>query len=135
MTLHNVPFKPPYTNTFRSIPLDFSSGTGVATANLNIPFAVDEIVFRGVMATFPPTPIQTNFTIYHCPSLTDCNEGPIAFSHYSSVVDTAQTSSGTILSYVFLTPKIINGQYSFYETNVSSISVAVSTGCVIFAEF
>ena len=46
-------FIPPYTNTFRTLTLDFSSGLGVAVVNITIPFAVDEIIFRGVLGTFP----------------------------------------------------------------------------------
>ena len=128
-------FTPPYTNTFRTINLDFSNGTGVANTNINIPFPIDEIIFRGLMSAFPPTPIQTVYTIYTCPLLTDDFQAPVGFCHYTSAVDTFQSSSGTVLSYMYASPKYINGQYSFYEENSNGIFTVSTLNTVIFVEF
>ena len=128
-------FKPPYTNTFRTLSLDFSSGLGVARVNINIPFAVDEIIFRGILGAFPPAPPQTQYTVYTCPVLTDDIMAPVSFCHYSSVVDTVQSSSGTVLSYMYTSPKFINGQYSFYEENENNTFATAILGAIIFVEF
>ena len=128
-------FTPPYTNTFRTVSLDFSSGTGTAIATLNIPFPVDEILFRGLMGQFPPTPIQTQYTIYSCPLLTDEHQAPVGFCHYTSVVDTFQSNSGTVISYMFVSPKHINGEYSFYEAGFNDQFDNATLSVILFIEF
>ena len=110
-------FIPPYTNTFRTLFLDFSAGTGTTTGTINVPFDVDEVIFRGLLAIYPPAPIATQYEVYYCDQLTNGGSAPIGFSHYTSVVDTYQSSSVSVISYMFPIPRYFQGQYTFYQVN------------------
>ena len=116
-------FTPPYTNTFRSILLDFTSGTGTTTGTINVPFDVDEVIFRGLLATFPsftyPAGVApgTQYELYFCDPLTNGAGAPIGFSHYTSIVDTYQSSSTSFISYMYPTPRYFQGQYTFSQVN------------------
>lgn len=131
-------FIPPYINTFRSLWLDFTSGTGRADCVITVPFDVDEIIFRGCMCLFPDTspPLNTQYSLFTCPYLTNGEStAVIAFSHYTSTVDTFQSSSGTIISYMYPSPKNINGTYTFYEQKMSTLGDTFPNQVDIIVEF
>ena len=109
-------FIPPYTNTFRSILLDFTGGTGTTTGTINVPFDVDEVIFRGVMATYPATFVSM-YETYTCDPLTNGGGAPIGFSHYTGTVDTYQSSTNCVISYMYPTSRYFQGQYTFTQSN------------------
>ena len=57
-------FKPPYTNTFRTIIGTVSNG--LVVVNIRIPFEVDEVLFKGVVNDFPSN-TSTVTCVYTCP--------------------------------------------------------------------
>ena len=111
-------FIPPYTNTFRSIFLDFTGGTGTTSGTINVPFDVDEVIFRGLLGQYPGGLIPlTTYEIYYCDQLTNGAGAPIGFSHYTGVVDTYQSSTNCVISYMYPIPRYFQGQYTFSQVN------------------
>ncbi len=130
-------FTPPYTNTFRTLYLDFSISThrGLANCNIYIPFPVDEVIFHGVMSSFPPTDI-TNYFVYTCDQLTNGDvTAPIGWAHYTGVVDTVSTSTGVRLAYMYQHPTHIQGQYVFLQKDDVGMVEPVYTVVTVFVEF
>jgi hypothetical protein len=119
-------FIPPYTNTFRTIYLDFSAGTGITTGTIHVPFDVDEVIFRGVMATYPATDVSI-YSTYACDPLTHGGGAPIGFSHYTGIVDTYQSSTNCVISYMYPTSRYFQGQYTFTQLDPFSSTGSTST--------
>ena len=97
-----------------------------------------KIFFRGILSTFPTvigTTVYTQYSVYLCPILTDDYQAPIGFCHYSNIVDTVQSSSGTVISYMYRSPKHIQGQYSFYESNGYDLPTSATQNAILFIEF
>lgn len=103
--------KPPYINTFRVV-TGMISPSGVMSSTINIAFDVDEILFKGVILEFPST-TATMTSVITCPELTTGEwDAPIGYAQYTGLTDTAYTSGSTIISYVYQTPRCINGLYN-----------------------
>ena len=110
-------FKPPYTNTFRTIMGLVSNG--LVVVNIRIPFEVDEVLFKGVVNDFP-SGTSTVTCVYTCPELTTGEiDAPIGFTQYSGMVETAYTSASTVISYMYTNPRTINGTYNIRDSNIS----------------
>ena len=121
-------FKPPYTNTFRTIMGLVSNG--LVVVNIRIPFEVDEVLFKGVVNDFPSN-TSTVTCVYTCPELTTGEiDAPIGFAQYSGMVETAYTSASTVISYMYTNPRTINGTYNIRDSNPS-----YTGSFVLIAEF
>ncbi len=110
-------FKPPYTNTFRTVSSTVSNGTVIVT--IRIPFDVDEILFKGVINDFPAGTGAVT-CVYTCPELTSGEvDAPIGYTQYSGMVETANTSGSTVISYMYANPRNINGVYTIRDSNTA----------------
>lgn len=98
-----------------------------ATANINIPFAVDKIIFRSLA-------YDSNVTEYAVISSDLINWGSIGVVYRDS---TYSNSTAQTIEYHFQTPTKINGQYTFQLTNLDGTTptVAGADYCVFIAEF
>ena len=110
-------FIPPYTNTFRTVSSTVSNGTVIVT--IRIPFDVDEIIFKGIINDFP-IGTGTVTCVYTCPELTSGEvDAPIGYAQYSGMVEVANTSGSTVISYMYTNPRNINGVYTIRDSNTA----------------
>ena len=111
----------------RTIFLTINPGSSIATADINIPFAVDKIVFRSLA-------YDSNVTEYAVltTDLIQWNAVGIVYRDSSFSNSTAQT-----IEYHFQTPTKIQGRYSFKFQNLdkTEINPVGIEFCAFIAEF
>ncbi len=111
----------------RTVFLTFGVSSSIATADINIPFSVDKIIFRSLA-------YDSNVTEYAVLStdLIQWNSIGIVYRDATYSNSTAQT-----VEYHFQTPQKISGRYSFKLQNLDGTltSPAGAEYCVFIAEF
>lgn len=110
----------------RTVFLSFNT-SNVATANINIPFAVDKIIFRSLAYDAA----TTEYAVLSS-DLINWNGIGVVYRDSSFSNSTAQT-----IEYHFQTPTKINGVYKFQLTNLDGTLPVIGGAefCVFIAEF